>query len=135
MIQPSSEGRLRNAHPGEILLEEFLKPWRMTPYRLARLMNVPPTRVDQIIKGRRGITADTAIRLSRAIGCEPRFWLGLQAAHDLEEAEQAGAAEYAGIQRYEHHGPLFLDDEEVPEDTWRAQDEATLHAIEQPGLE
>jgi antitoxin HigA-1 len=105
---------LPNPHPGETIREGFLEPWGMTPYRLARLVDVPPTRVDQILKGRRAITADTAVRLSRAIGCSPEFWLGLQMQHDLEAAVRRNAEEYRRIHRYRHDGPLLASEEDAP---------------------
>jgi addiction module HigA family antidote len=74
-------------HPGEILLEEFLKPMNITQYRLAKDINVPQRRVSEIIKGRRAITADTALRLGRFFGMEAQFWLNLQARYDLLRAE------------------------------------------------
>lgn len=98
-----------NPHPGETILEDFLKPWRMTPYRLARGMGVPPTRVAEIIKGKRGITAETALRLSHFLGCTPEFWLGLQASHDLRKVERRLAPEMARIELYVHEGPVWLD--------------------------
>ena len=77
--------RLANIHPGEILLEEFLKPLEITAYRLSKSIGIPQTRTSQIIKGKRGITADTALRLSKYFGTSPKFWLGLQDDYDLEE--------------------------------------------------
>ena len=77
--------RLANVHPGEILLEEFLKPMEITAYRLSKSIGIPQTRTSQIIKGKRGITADTALRLSKYFGTSPKFWLGLQDDYDLEE--------------------------------------------------
>jgi addiction module HigA family antidote len=77
--------RLSNVHPGEILLEEFLKPMEITAYRLSKSIGIPQTRTSQIIKGKRGITADTALRLSKYFGTSPKFWLGLQDDYDLEE--------------------------------------------------
>ncbi len=71
-------------HPGEILLEEFLKPMEITQYRLAKDINVDPRRINEIVHGQRGISADTALRLSRYFGTSERFWLNLQARHDLE---------------------------------------------------
>jgi addiction module HigA family antidote len=96
-------------HPGQILLEDFLKPWRMTPYRLARGLGVDPPRIAQILKGERGITADTALRLSRFLGTSPELWLNLQAAFDLKIAEARLAADLEAIHPYRHHGPLELD--------------------------
>jgi len=71
-------------HPGEILLEEFLRPIRVTQYRLARDINVDPRRINEIVLGKRAITADTALRLSRYFGTSERFWMNLQARYDLE---------------------------------------------------
>jgi addiction module HigA family antidote len=77
--------KLPNVHPGEILLEEFLIPMEITQYRLSKDLNIPQTRVSQIIKGNRRITADTALRLSKYFGNSAKFWLGLQDDYDLEE--------------------------------------------------
>lgn len=77
--------RLRNIHPGEILQEEFLEPFRITAYRLAKEIKIPQTRISQILQGRRRITADTALRLSEFFGNSAQFWLGLQDDYDLEE--------------------------------------------------
>ena len=77
--------RLSNIHPGEILLEEFLKPMEITAYRLAKSIGIPQTRISQIIKGRRRITADSALRFSKFFGTSAKFWLGLQDDYDLEE--------------------------------------------------
>jgi addiction module HigA family antidote len=78
-------------HPGEILLEEFLKPMGISQYRLARDTNVDPRRINEIVLGKRGITADTALRLSRYFGMSERFWLNLQSRYDLEiEKDQLG---------------------------------------------
>ncbi len=77
--------RLVNIHPGEILLEEFLIPLNITAYRLSKDIDIPQTRVSQIIKGKRRITADTALRLSHYFGNSAKFWLGLQDDYDLEE--------------------------------------------------
>jgi addiction module HigA family antidote len=71
-------------HPGEILLEEFLEPMGISQYRLAKDITVPPRRVNEIVHGKRGITADTALRLSRYFGTCERFWMNLQTRHDLE---------------------------------------------------
>ena len=80
---------LPNVHPGEVLLEEFLKPLAISQNALARAAGVPPRRINEIVLGKRGITADTAVRLSLALGTSERFWLGLQADYDLEEAHRA----------------------------------------------
>ena len=76
---------LPNIHPGEILLEEFLNPMGISAYRLSKVIKIPQTRISQIIKGKRRITADTALRLSAYLGNSPEFWLGLQDDYDLEE--------------------------------------------------
>ncbi len=80
---------LPNIHPGEVLLEEFLVPLGISQNRLARTMGVPPRRVNEIVHGKRAITADTALRLARALGTSEQFWMGLQADYDLEEARKA----------------------------------------------
>lgn len=77
--------KLPNIHPGEVLKEEFLDEMGITAYRLAKETFIPQTRVSEIIKGRRGITADTALRFSRYFGTSAKFWLGLQDDFDLEE--------------------------------------------------
>lgn len=74
-------------HPGEILLEEFMKPLAITQYRLAKTMGVPPLRISQIIHGKRAVTADTALRLAMALGTTAEFWLAIQNRHDLESAK------------------------------------------------
>ena len=84
------EERLPNIHPGEILAEEFLTPLGVTPYRLAKSLRVPPTRVAAILAGKRAITADTALRLARFFGNSPEFWLNLQATYELQEARRQG---------------------------------------------
>lgn len=71
-------------HPGEILLEEFLKPMNLSQYRVARDISVPPRRINEIVHGKRAITADTALRLARYFGTSERFWMNLQARHDIE---------------------------------------------------
>jgi addiction module HigA family antidote len=71
-------------HPGEVLLEEFLKPMGISQYALAKDISVPPRRINEIVLGKRGVTADTALRLSRYLGTSERFWLNLRARYDLE---------------------------------------------------
>jgi addiction module HigA family antidote len=73
-------------HPGEILLEEYLKPMGLSQYRLAKGISVPPRRINEIVHGTRAITADTALRLARFFGTSERFWMNLQARYDLEVA-------------------------------------------------
>ncbi len=83
--------KLPNIHPGEVLRDEFLEPMGITPYRLAKAIGVQPTRIGEICAGRRSVTADTAVRLARALGTTPGFWLGLQADYDTEEVERTQA--------------------------------------------
>jgi antitoxin HigA-1 len=79
-------------HPGEVLLEEFLRPLGVSQYRLAKAIDVPARRINEIVHGQRRITADTALRLSRYFGTSERFWLSLQARYDLEtEKDRLGA--------------------------------------------
>ena len=78
------------SHPGEILQEEFLAPLALSARALAAAIEVPPNRISEIVRGRRDISADTAIRLGRYFGTDPRFWLNLQTAHDLSKAEASG---------------------------------------------
>jgi addiction module HigA family antidote len=79
--------KLAPLHPGEILLEEFMKPLGISQNRLGRALKVPPRRINEIVHGRRSVTADTALRLSRFLGTSPEFWLGLQADYDLDVAK------------------------------------------------
>lgn len=76
--------RIAPVHPGEILLEEFLRPLGLTQYRLAKDVSVPARRINEIVRGARAITANTALRLARYFGTSERFWLNLQARYDLE---------------------------------------------------
>ena len=89
---------LPNIHPGEVLLEEFLKPLAISQNRLARAMSVPPRRINEIVHGNRAVSADTAIRLSHALGTSEQFWMGLQADYDLEEARKASQSELKKIE-------------------------------------
>ena len=95
--------RLANIHPGEVLLEEFLKPFELSAYKLSKDIGIPQTRISEIIKGRRRITADTALRLSHYFGTSPKFWLGLQDDYDLEEEELAKKEEFENIKRIENN--------------------------------
>lgn len=79
-----TEKRLPPIHPGEILLEEFMKPMNISQYRLAKDIGVPARRINEIVQGKRGISADTALRLSRYFSLSERFWINLQARYDLE---------------------------------------------------
>jgi len=78
------ENKLQPIHPGEILLEEFLKPMGISQYRLAKDTGVPPRRINEIVHGTRAVSADTALRLSRYFGTSERFWLNLQVRYDIE---------------------------------------------------
>jgi len=80
---------LHPVHPGEVLLEEFLKPMGLSQNRLALDISVPPRRINEIVLGKRSITADTALRLARHFGNSPQFWLGLQRDYDLDIATEA----------------------------------------------
>jgi addiction module HigA family antidote len=84
--------KLEPIHPGEILLEEFLSPMEISQYRLAKDINVPPRRINEIVHGKRSISADTALRLARYFGTTERFWMNLQARYDLEvEKDRLGS--------------------------------------------
>ncbi|MEM8523849.1 MAG: HigA family addiction module antitoxin [Bacteroidota bacterium] len=89
--------RLPNIHPGEVLLEEFLIPMELSQYRLAKDLGIPQTRISEITKGRRSITADTALRLSKYFDTSAKFWLGLQMDYDLEESAIALAKDLEHI--------------------------------------
>ncbi len=89
---------LSNITPGEILVEEFLRPMDITQYRLAKDLGVPPRRINEIVKGQRAITADTALRLGRYFRMAPEFWLNLQTHYDLErEQEQPNEDDPCGL--------------------------------------
>jgi len=94
---------LANVHPGEILAEEFLKPMHISAYKLSRDIGIPQTRTSAILKGARGITADTALRLSLYFGTTPKFWLGLQDDYDLEETLKSKQDTLFKIKKIEHH--------------------------------
>jgi addiction module HigA family antidote len=91
--------KLSNIHPGEILLEDFLKPLNISAYRLSKDIGIPQTRTSEIIKGNRSITADTAIRLSYYFGNSAKFWLGLQNDYDLEEQKKIKASDFKRIKK------------------------------------
>jgi addiction module HigA family antidote len=95
--------KLSNIHPGEILLEEFLKPFSITAYRLSKDIGIPQTRTSEILKGHRSITADTALRLSCYFGNSAKFWLGLQNDFDLEEEKNLKSAELRKIKNINEH--------------------------------
>ncbi|MFN2458332.1 MAG: HigA family addiction module antitoxin [Chitinophagaceae bacterium] len=84
--------KLKNIHPGEVLLEEFLIVFNISAYKLAKDIGIPQTRISEIIKGNRRITADTALRLSKYFGNSAKFWLGLQDDYDLEEEKSSKRA-------------------------------------------
>lgn len=81
--------KLLNVHPGEILLEEFLRPMEISQTRLAHSIGVPPRCINEIVLGKRGITADTALRLAKVFGTSVQFWMGLQDEYELREARSA----------------------------------------------
>jgi addiction module HigA family antidote len=90
--------KLANIHPGEILMEEFLMPLEISAYRLSKDLDIPQTRISQIIKGKRRITADTALRLSSYFGNSAKFWLGLQDDYDIEEEKNINEEAFKRIQ-------------------------------------
>ncbi len=93
--------KLKNIHPGEVLQEEFLLPLGLSAYKLSKDIGIPQTRVSEIIKGNRRITADTALRLSKYFGNSAKFWLGLQDDFDIEEEEQLKSKELNLIEQYQ----------------------------------
>jgi addiction module HigA family antidote len=94
---------LANIHPGEILQEEFLKPMKISAYKLSKDIGIPQTRTSAILKGSRGITADTALRLSLYFGTSAKFWLGLQDDFDLEEIQKAKQEELNKIKKISNY--------------------------------
>jgi addiction module HigA family antidote len=92
--------KLKNIHPGEILLEEFLIPLEISAYRLSKDIAIPQTRISEIIKGNRRITADTALRLSKYFGNSAKFWLGLQDDFDIEEEKNLKKQTLDAIKQY-----------------------------------
>ena len=95
--------KLANIHPGEILLEEFLKPLNISAYRLSKDLGIPQTRTSEIIKGKRSITTDTALRLSYYFGNSAKFWLGLQNDYDIEKEKKSKSSEFKHIKRLREH--------------------------------
>ena len=91
--------KLKNIHPGEILLEEFLVPMDVSQNALARAIAVPPRRINEIVLGKRAISADTALRLARYFGTSEQFWMGLQSDYDLEEARKQLGRKIDAIER------------------------------------
>ena len=100
--------RLENVHPGEILNEEFLIPMNITAYRLSKDTEIPQTRISQILKGKRSITADTALRLSLYFGISPKFWLGLQDDYDIEEESKKKQELFKRIKRIRKNAPQHV---------------------------
>lgn len=97
--------KLKNIHPGEILLEEFLIPLEITAYRLSKEISIPQTRISEIIKGNRRITADTALRLSKFFGNSAKFWLGLQDDFDIEVEKTHKQKDLNSIKQFVHNAP------------------------------
>ena len=95
--------KLKNTHPGEILQEEFLQPLEISAYKLSKDIGIPQTRISSIIKGKRRITADTALRLSKYFGNSAKFWLGLQDDFDIEEEKNQKKAELKAIKQYDRN--------------------------------
>lgn len=95
--------KLKNIHPGEILSEEFLLPLGISAYRLSKDISIPQTRISEILKGNRRITADTALRFSKYFGNSAKFWLGIQNDFDIEEAQNEKEKELNTIQQYKDH--------------------------------
>lgn len=91
---------LKNVHPGEILQEEFLLPLNVTAYKLSKEISIPQTRISEILKGNRRITADTAIRLAKYFGTSEKFWLGLQDDFDIEEEKHDKLREFNAIRQF-----------------------------------
>jgi antitoxin HigA-1 len=93
--------KLRNIHPGEILNEEFLIPFGISAYRLSKDIGIPQTRISEILKGNRRITADTALRLSRYFGNSAKFWLGVQDDFDIEEESKVKGKDLEFIEQFQ----------------------------------
>ena len=95
--------KLRNIHPGEVLKEEFLVPMKLSAYRLSKDLGIPQTRTSEILRGRRRISADTALRLSKYFGTSAQFWLGLQIDYDIEEERRKIGKELEGIKVFSNN--------------------------------
>lgn len=95
--------KLKNIHPGEVLKEEFLDPMEISAYRLSKDTFIPQTRISEIIKGNRRITADTALRLAKYFGTSAKFWLGLQDDYDIEEEKALKQKELNNIKPIENN--------------------------------
>ena len=100
MIKTKDMKKIKNIHPGEILLEEFLVPLEISAYRLSKDIGIPQTRISEVIKGNRRITADTALRLSKYFGNSAKFWLGLQDDFDIEEEKNHKKSALNAIKHY-----------------------------------
>lgn len=94
--------KLANVHPGEVLNLEFLEPLEISAYRLSKDLKIPQTRISEIIKGRRRVTADTALRLGKYFGNSAKFWLGLQDDFDIEEEREEKKAELDSIEKFDN---------------------------------
>ena len=92
--------QLKNIHPGEVLQEEFLEPMGISVYRIAKETGLSPTRLGQIIRGKRGITVETAIKIGRFLNTGPEFWMNLQSLYDIEEAKRRYSKEVKAIYPY-----------------------------------
>lgn len=94
--------KLANMHPGEVLRHEFLEPLRITAYRLSRDLKIPQTRISEILKGNRRITADTALRLSKYFGNSAKFWLGIQNDFDIEKEKENKGNDLDDVKKFEY---------------------------------
>jgi len=94
--------KLANVHPGDILNYEFLEPLEISAYRLSKDLKIPQTRISEIIRGNRRITADTALRLSKYFGNSAKFWLGIQDDYDIEEEKELKESELNDIKHYQN---------------------------------
>ena len=95
--------KLANVHPGKVLQFEFLEPLEISAYRLSKDLKIPQTRISEIIKGNRRITADTALRLSKYFGNSAKFWLGLQDDYDIEEEKEEKKNEFDEIKKFKNN--------------------------------
>ena len=95
--------KIKNIHPGDVLQEEFLTPLGISAYKLSKDIGIPQTRVSEILKGNRRVTADTALRFSRYFGNSAKFWLGIQNDFDIEEEEQVKSKELQSIEHYQNN--------------------------------
>ena len=101
MKRNSKTARLPNVHPGEVLLEDFLKPLGLSQYRLAKALEIPESRISELVNGTRSVTADTALRLARYFGMSHELWLNLQDRYDVEETQRTKGVEIGRITRCE----------------------------------